>query len=80
MADDPTCADCGAKLVNKYGRWANKLAEGEFSYTCRITLQGARLISADYHHLEGEEQRHFRDKDHRVDEPDERGTSGTEPG
>lgn len=70
------CADCGRaieerpnhqlagltpKMLDKVGtvRWAERVGRG-WSYTCRADIDGGRLLSADYHHVAGERQRHWR--------------------
>ena len=69
MEPPSICADCGVEVEQRRdGKWAQRITEGwkGWSYTCRAVtdwdgiLDAAVLISADYHYVEGEEQRHFR--------------------
>jgi hypothetical protein len=61
------CADCGAEVEQKRGKWANRITEGwtGWSFCCRTATRwdddkdAAVLESADYHYVEGEVQRHF---------------------
>ena len=58
-----TCADCGVKVELKRGRWG-ALVPGiggrkAWSFVCRMKVEDDRCIAADYHYVEGEEQRHF---------------------
>ena len=57
------CADCGVEVERSpQGRWA-ELREGfglrVWRVTCRKVMDDDRLVSADYHYVEGETQRHF---------------------
>lgn len=59
-----TCADCG-KVILPQGRtsdgktkWAHQFGKN-WVFTCRAKFKAGRMLSADYHHPEGEEQRHF---------------------
>lgn len=55
------CADCGARVEPRYGKWAARVEPG-FRYCCRYVLNDEhRLVSADYHYIDGERQRHFPD-------------------
>lgn len=60
------CADCGRIVTQYRGKWADR--EGRpgrryqwgWDFCCRITIgEMGRLTRADYHYVEGEEQRHF---------------------
>jgi hypothetical protein len=58
------CADCGVeveRVVN--GRWGHpegaNPAGGRWSMCCRVVAEGHRLVSADYHYVQGETQRHW---------------------
>lgn len=59
------CADCGAKVEGGHRRngwWTTVSRIGEplaQSAVCRVVMDGNRMLSADYHYVEGEEQRHF---------------------
>jgi hypothetical protein len=68
----PECADCGVEVQQRRdGKWAERITDGwrGWSYCCRTVsewdaiLDAAVLISADYHYVEGEEQRRFRKDD-----------------
>jgi hypothetical protein len=61
------CADCGAKVERSpNGHWAER-RQGfgliVWSVSCRKvqeeTDDGYRLVSADYHYVQGETQRHW---------------------
>ena len=54
------CAGCG-KPVSKSptGRWGHRRGGGVWEMTCRSVIEGDRLITADYHYVKGEVQRHF---------------------
>jgi hypothetical protein len=60
-----TCADCGREVVFHRGRWANIVRpDKEWSYVCRLAYEDddehlPRLVSADYHYIEGEVQDHW---------------------
>lgn len=60
------CADCG-KPVEWWpprNRWASKeTSDGHidvYVFTCRTTRHGNVLVAADYHHIPGEPQQHYR--------------------
>lgn len=54
------CADCGAHVSKTpTGRWGRRRGVGTWEMTCRSEIEGDRLISADYHYVKGEVQRHF---------------------
>jgi len=58
-----TCADCGKTIELKRGKWANRRDRG-WDFTCRHIIVKSKtgnsiLFSADYHHVAGEEQRHY---------------------
>ena len=60
-----TCADCGAEVVERRGRWADQRTEDGHAFVCRYQViindnGDPVLLSADYHHVEGESQRLFR--------------------
>lgn len=62
------CADCGVEVEPTLdGRWVSQVEFGR-SYVCRATHKRitdpfgrwvTRLISADYHHIKGERQKHW---------------------
>lgn len=55
------CADCGVTLVfdKIVGHWGQRKGKGTEFY-CHITKDSDdRIVAIDYHHIEGEEQRHF---------------------
>jgi hypothetical protein len=59
------CADCGRPVawMKHYDTWAEPIeCEGRvgWSATCRHKIEGDRLLSADYHYVDGETQRYFR--------------------
>ena len=55
------CADCHAEVWQlRNGHWATRNADNTGSFTCRMTIEGDRLVAADYHYVAGETQRHFR--------------------
>lgn len=56
------CADCGVEVELRLGGWATAGADGPlrvWGMTCRDVIEGNRLVSADYHYVEGETQRHW---------------------
>lgn len=56
------CADCGEdiELSVHTGRWGVRNGRTR-TMTCRLERDdNGRLLSADYHYVPGEEQRHFR--------------------
>jgi hypothetical protein len=54
------CADCGKPVeLRRGGRWGVEVGPNSYSFTCRTIIEGDRLIRADYHYVEGEEQRHY---------------------
>jgi hypothetical protein len=65
VSDTPTavCADCGAKIEHHRGNWAKRTANGKgWDYCCRVTYRDSTrnaITRADYHHVDGEAQRHF---------------------
>jgi hypothetical protein len=70
-----TCADCGEEIVEHRGKWAVHKPDHlePYVYACRYEIiigEGGApmLVTADYHHIEGEQQRLFR---HVVKEKDE---------
>ena len=68
------CADCGATVTKSKinGHWASRitLTDGHpaWDFCCRTETQDGKLISADYHYVEGEEQRHWRISENYADE------------
>jgi hypothetical protein len=57
------CADCGRPVtwLTRYNAWAEPTEYGVgWSTTCRRVIEGRRALSADYHYVDGETQRHFR--------------------
>lgn len=53
------CADCGESLIRVHDKWASQ-QEGPSFFACRLRRdQDGHLISADYHYIEGEVQRHW---------------------
>jgi hypothetical protein len=68
MDELTTCADCGAPIEKVRLGWGKRLVNDDhersgFNFCCRVQyeLSGERprLISADYHYVDGETQRHF---------------------
>jgi hypothetical protein len=65
MTPCPCCADCGIPIQRhpRSGWWGEKRIDGSWHFCCRATLSGydsgRRVTSADYHHIQGEPQRHF---------------------
>lgn len=60
----PKCADCGRDLVIHRGRWAHVGKSGKtWGYVCRMVHSNdddqPRILSADYHYIEGEVQKHW---------------------
>jgi hypothetical protein len=60
----PECADCGAEVVLHRGRWAVETKPGrQWDYVCRLVHNNdeeqPRVLSADYHYIEGEVQMHW---------------------
>lgn len=55
------CADCGRKVERgRNGHWGARRTEPpSLVFVCRSTIEGGVLVAADYHYIEGEEQRHF---------------------
>jgi hypothetical protein len=57
---DEVCADCGRRVERRRnGHWAERITSTSWSFTCRAVVEGDVLVSADYHYVEGEQQRHF---------------------
>jgi hypothetical protein len=57
------CADCGVTIekVRNIPGWGHPVGKGH-DFVCRVVdhpTKPAKIISADYHYVEGEEQRHF---------------------
>lgn len=53
------CADCGVPIVLFRNKWASPSRHGTYSFTCRYTAEGIKLLTADYHYVKGEKQRHL---------------------
>lgn len=60
------CLDCGVVIelaphgASDGARWAKKVGAKSWSYVCRITVDGGRLVAADFHHPRGERQYRWR--------------------
>lgn len=67
MTDANRCADCGRWVERRKrngcapGPWGVPLiGSGGLSYACRTVIgEDGRVVSADYHYVKGETQRHF---------------------
>jgi hypothetical protein len=60
------CADCGVEVEARIGGWATAGTVGStrvWGMTCRDVIEGDRLVSADYHYVQGETQRHWPPQD-----------------
>jgi hypothetical protein len=62
MAD--VCADCGKTVekVRNIPGWGHRVGQGH-DFCCRVVdhpTKAGKIVSADYHYVEGETQRHFR--------------------
>jgi hypothetical protein len=52
------CADCGAEVEPVHDRWGHRIVvdgQSGWELTCRRTVDGDRLVSVDWHYVEGEE-------------------------
>lgn len=59
MIGKSRCADCGVPITKRpWQPWRD--ARGRM--ICRSEIAEGLLISADYHHVEGESQRHWPNK------------------